>query len=235
MRRLLLVSNSTLHGQGYLDHCADEIRSFLGSGVKRVRFVPFALADLDGYTQKARERFARLGYELDGVQSFASAREALEGADAVFVGGGNTFRLLERMQASGVLDAIRARALEGLPYVGSSAGTNVACPTIQTTNDMPIVWPVTPRALGLVPFQVNAHYLDPQPGSTHMGETREERLRQYHEENERVVIGLREGAMLRVEGGEMELRGTTGARIFERGRAPLEVVPVAKLERYLSV
>lgn len=234
MRRLLLVSNSTLHGQGYLDHCADEIREFLGEGRKRVRFVPFALADVEGYTQKARERFAKLGHELDGVQSFANAREALEGADAVFVGGGNTFRLLERMQSSGVLDAIRARALEGLPYIGSSAGTNVACPTIQTTNDMPIVWPVTPRALSLVPFQVNAHYLDPQPGSTHMGETREERLRQYHEENERVVIGLREGAMLHVEGDAMELRGTTGARIFERGEAPREVVPVAKLQRYLS-
>jgi dipeptidase E len=228
MRRLLLISNSTMHGGGYLEHCAGDLRAFLGPR-KRVLFVPFALPDHDAYTAKAADAFARLGHELIGVHRADNALAAVGAADAVFVGGGNTFRLLDALQRTGLAAAIAARAAQGMPYVGSSAGTNVATPSIRTTNDMPIVQPMTLAALGLVPFQINPHYLDPDPDSRHMGETREERLRQFHEENATPVLGLREGCWLLVEGDRMELRGSTNARLFRRGAPPQEFAPPCDL------
>src|SRR5205085_2572735 len=146
----------------------------------------------------------------------------------------NTFRLLASLQAHDLVAAIRACVAGGMPYVGSSAGTNVACPTIRTTNDMPIVEPRTLDALALVPFQVNPHYLDADPRSTHMGETREQRLREFHEENDTPVLALREGAMVRVEGTRVTLLGTSGARLFRRGREPDELVPPAVLDFLLA-
>jgi dipeptidase E len=228
--RLLLVSSSVVHGSGYLDHCADEMRGFLGGGVSRVLFVPFALHDRDGYAAKARERFGAMGYAVDSLHEAADAAAAVAAAEAVFIGGGNTFRLLAELGRVGALEPIRRRVAAGMPYMGTSAGSNVACPTIRTTNDMPIVEPPSFAALGLVGFQINPHYLDPDPGSTHKGETREQRLREYHEENELPVVGLREGAMLRVEGAAVELRGTGGARVFRRGREPEERRPPARLD-----
>ena len=220
--RLLLVSNSTLHGQGYLDHCAAAMQAFLGKSVRRVLFVPYALADRDAYHRKAAERFQAMGYQLDSIHQASDPRAAAAAAEAFFVGGGNTFRLLAELRRQGLLPVIRAAVEAGRPYMGSSAGSNMACATIMTTNDMPIVDPGGFDALGLVPFQINPHYLDPQPGSTHMGETREERLRQYHEVNARAVVGLREGAWLRVEGGVVHLEGSTSARLFQRGKQPSE-------------
>ena len=227
--RLLLVSNSTLFGHGYLDHAAGAISACL-SGRARVLFVPWALKDQAGYAARARERFAALGFALDSIHDAPDPVRAVGLAEAFFVGGGNTFRLLKSLQDSGALDAIRRRVQAGVPYVGSSAGSNVAAPTIRTTNDMPIVQPATLDALGLVPFQINPHFLDPDPGSKHMGETREERLVQYLEENERPVVGLREGAWLQVEGGSVALGGTTGARIFRRGQEPVETKPGDRLD-----
>jgi dipeptidase E len=218
--RLLLISSSTVHGYGYLDHPEPEMRSFLGPR-KRVAFVPFALFDVDGYTAKVRERLARMGLEVSQVRKAAD----LDGADAVFVGGGNTFRLLKALYDLDVLNAIRDRVVKGLPYIGSSAGSNIAAPTIRTTNDMPIVEPPSFSALNLVPFQINPHYVDPDPSTTHMGETREERLMQYLEENDVPVIGLREGSMLRIEDGVTTLAGRKPARVFRRGTAPFEVEP----------
>jgi dipeptidase E len=150
----------------------------------------------------------------------------------VFVGGGNTFRLLDQLQRTGLAAAIAARCAAGMPYVGSSAGTNVATPSIRTTNDMPIVQPMSFAALALVPFQINPHYLDPDPGSRHMGETREERIRQFHEEWPTPVLGLREGAWVRVEGDRATLCGTTGARLFLRGAPPRELATGADLSAY---
>ncbi len=227
--RLLLISNSTLHGHGYLDHAAKVIPAFLGDRL-RILFVPWALKDHDGYAAKARERFAAMEIELDSIHTAHDPVQAIGLADAFFVGGGNTFRLLKALQDSGALDAIRRRVRSGVPYVGSSAGSNVAAPTIRTTNDMPIVQPASFDALGLVPFQINPHFLDPDPASRHMGETREERLVQYLEENELPVVGLREGAWLRVEHGTVTLEGTTGARIFRRGEAPVETSPGDRLD-----
>lgn len=218
--QLLLISSSNVHGYGYLDHAEPEIRSLLG-GRRRVAFVPFALKDRAGYTEKVRERLGRMGLDVVQVESEAD----LDRADAVFVGGGNTFRLLRELYARNLLDAIRRRVREGMPYIGSSAGTNVAAPTIRTTNDMPIVEPPSFDALALVPFQINPHYLDPDPSSTHKGETREERIREFLEENETPVVGLREGTMLLVDDGKVTLLGLTSARIFRRGRDPEEIPP----------
>src|SRR4029077_1426690 len=197
-RRLLLISNSTNHGEGYLDHVLREIDGFLGE-IRRLVFVPFALKDQEGYGAKARGRLAAIGVEVATLTADEAGRGLAAGAEAFFTGGGNTFRLLKTLQDSGLLPILRERALAGAPYLGSSAGTNIAAPTIRTTNDMPIVEPASFEALGLVPFQINPHYLDPDPGSTHMGETREQRIREFHEENAAPVVGLREGAWLRIE------------------------------------
>ena len=225
-RRLLLVSNSTLHGSGYLDHCAEAITSFLGPSVTRVLFVPYAIFDRDAYAAKARARFNAMGYGLDSVHDFPGGPvRAIEQAEALFIGGGNTFRLLDTLWREALVEPIRRRVKEGMPYIGSSAGSNVACPSIRTTNDMPIVQPPSFEALALVPFNINPHYLDPAPGSTHMGETREQRIREFHEENSPPVVGLREGAWLLVEGGRVVLQGVNGARLFRRGETPTELAP----------
>jgi dipeptidase E len=220
-RRLLLISNSTNHGEGYLDHVLQEIDGFLGT-VRRLVFVPFALQDRAGYGARVRERLAAIGVEVATLTADEAGRRLAGEAEAAFTGGGNTFRLLKTLQDSGLLPILRERALAGMPYLGSSAGTNIAAPTIRTTNDMPIVEPASFTALGLVPFQINPHYLDPDPNSTHMGETREQRLKEFHEENETPVAGLREGAWLRIEGDRATLGGIRGARIFRRGEAPEE-------------
>ena len=230
--RLLLVSSSTIHGHGYLDHVADALSTFLSS-VKTLTFVPYALADRDGYAAKVRDRFGKLGIELLSVHEAPDPRAAIRAAEAVFVGGGNTFRLLKWLQDEGLLGPIRDRVAEGMPYLGSSAGTNVAAPSIRTTNDMPIVPTANLLALGLVPYQINPHYLDPDPASTHKGETREERLLQYLEESPVPVVGLRESAYLRVENGVSRLLGERGARVFRRGTPPFEIEAGAEIESIL--
>ena len=232
-RRVLLISNSTLYGSGYLDHAAGEIRDFLGTGT-RVLFVPFALYDRDAYAATAQARFAAMGYSLESVHRAADARQAVDEAEAVFIGGGNTFRLLKALYDFDLLAAIRRRVAAGMPYIGSSAGSNVAGPTIKTTKDMPIVEPPSFNALGLVSFQISPHYLDPDPDSTHMGETQEERILQFLEENDTTVVGLREGALVRVEQGVTVLKGSSGARIFRKGHAPVEVQPGAQLDELIS-
>lgn len=227
-KRLLLISNSTLYGSGYLDHAETEIQNFLGD-LKRVLFVPYALFDRDKYAATAHARFQKMGYELTSVHTAEDPIAAVNETDAIFIGGGNTFRLLKTLYDVELIEPIRNRVLNGMPYIGSSAGSNIAAPTIKTTNDMPIVQPPSFNALALVSFQINPHYLDPDPSSKHMGETREERIMQFLEENDTTVVGLREGAMLRVENGETVLRGSTGARIFRRGREPLEISPGARV------
>jgi dipeptidase E len=227
-RRLVLISTSTVFGTRYLEHAFAELRDALG-GVSSVLFIPHALQDRGGYAAKARAAFEEMGYGLDSLHEAFDPRRAIERAEAIFCGGGNTFRLLSALQEMGVLPLIRRRVAEGLVYSGASAGSNLACPTIRTTNDMPIVQPLSFDALDLVSFQINPHYVDPVPGSMHMGETREARLREFHEENEAPVVGLREGAILRVAGESVLLKGVAGARIFRRGQDPVEVAPVAEI------
>lgn len=231
--RLLLLSNSTNHGAGYLEHAKAEIRGFF-AGARRLGFVPFALQDQAAYFGKAAEELGREGFEVSRVTADAAGARLVRELEGVFVGGGNTFRLLLLLRQSGVLEALRARVLVGMPYMGASAGTNVASPTIRTTNDMPIVEPGSFDALGLVPFQVNPHYVDADPGSTHMGETREDRLREYLEENATPVLGLREGAWLRREGAALRLGGSRGARLFRRAVPPEELAPGADVSYLLG-
>jgi dipeptidase E len=231
IKRVLLISNSTLYGSGYLDHAAAEICNFLGQ-VKRVLFVPYALYDRDTYTEQARTRFQKLGYDLTSVHHAADAIRAVDETEAIFIGGGNTFRLLKALYDAELLEPIRRRAAGGMPYVGSSAGSNVAGPTIKTTKDMPIVQPPSFDALKLVPFQISPHFLDPDPNTRHMGETQEERILQFLEENDTPVAGLREGAIVRVEDGCTTLKGSTGARIFRKGLQPIEKKPGDKLDEY---
>jgi dipeptidase E len=220
---LLLLSNSSLHGRAYLDHAMAAIEAFL-AGRRRVHFLPFALADQDGYTRKVAGTLAPLGVEVVGLHGEADPARSVAGAEVVFVGGGNTFRLLRAVRRLGLIEPVRRGVQSGdLSYMGSSAGTNHACPTIRTTNDMPIVEPDAFDAFGLVPFQINPHYQDPDPASTHMGETREERIRQFLEENDVPVLGMREGCWLRRRDDELVLRGTTGARLFLRGAEPREL------------
>jgi dipeptidase E len=232
-RRLLLISNSTLFGSGYLDHAENEIRDFLG-GLRRVLFVPYAQYDRDAYAAMARQRLKSMGYELDSVHEAPDPRRAVETSEAVFIGGGNTFRLLKGLYDSDLLATLRRSVASGAPYIGSSAGSIVAGPTIKTTKDMPIVQPPSFDALALVEFQISPHYLDPDPNSTHMGETQEERINQFLEENHAPVVGLREGTMLRVEQGAIMLKGVATARIFRRDYHPIEIQPESNLFKLFS-
>src|SRR5215510_11912141 len=223
-KNLLLISSSNVYGHGYLDHAEPEIRDFLGS-VRQVAFIPFALRDCEAYSARARARLHRMGFVMESGHSGPSPKRLIEKAEAIFIGGGNTFRLLKALYDYDLLETIRGRVEEGVPYIGSSAGSIVACPTLKTTKDMPVVQPPSFDALHLVNFQISPHYLDPDPNSTHMGETQEERIIQYLEENDRPVVGLREGTMLRVHQGSIVLRGDSSARIFRRGHRPAEVPP----------
>lgn len=232
-RRLLLISSSTIHGRGYLDHVEAEIREFLGNA-RRLVFVPFALYDRQAYATRARERLQSMGCSVTSLHEVSNPRRALEQAEAIFVGGGNTFRLLKSLYDCDLLTLIRGAVEAGTPYIGSSAGSIVAGPSLRTTKDMPIVQPPSFNALGLVDFQISPHYLDPDPSSTHMGETQEERILQFLEENDAPVVGLREGGVLRVENGSVTLKGVAGARIFRRGQLPVETTPVAGLDEYLG-
>jgi dipeptidase E len=232
-RRILLLSTSTLFGGGYLDYAEAEIRDFL-KGVGQVLFVPFALRNQEAYAERTHERLDRMGYGLESLHQASDARRAVEKAEAIFIGGGNTFRLLKTLYDLDLLNSIRERVTAGMPYLASSAGSNVAGPTIGTTNDMPIVQPPSFDALGLVSFQINPHYVDPDPDSQHMGETREERIVQFLEENPRPVIGLREGAMIRVEGDSIILKGTSGARLFRSGQSAMALSPGTSLGALLD-
>jgi dipeptidase E len=207
---------------------AEQMRSFFGP-VDRLLFIPYALQDHDRYVQVLTEKGLHAGYPLDPIHRHADPRQAVSEAPAIFVGGGNTFRLLADLYRHGLVDLLRARVRAGVPYLGISAGTNVACPTIKTTNDMPITQPPSLDALGLVPFQVNPHYFTGQTYvkrddgfHEHFGETRDDRICEFHEMNDTPVIGLWEGGILRVEDGRVELIGAP-ARVFRKGAEPVEV------------
>ena len=232
-RQLVLASTSKVHDTGYLDHLEPYLER-LFAGVDRLLFVPWALHDLDDYAVNVRQRFAALGVGVDAVHRTADPAAAVEEAAAMFIGGGNTFRLLDRLQRAGLIEPIRRRVAAGMPYLGASAGSNVAGPTIKTTNDMPIVRPASFAALGLVDFQINPHYVDPDPNSTHMGETRDTRLKEFHEENETPVVALREGALLEIASERITLAGEPGGKLFRRGVEPLPLTAGDRLDRLLA-
>ena len=222
--RLLLLSNSTTD-QGYLVHAADWLRDFLGDEVQRVLFVPFAAVtfSFEDYATKVRGAFEPLGYAVDSIHEAPDPARAVREAQAIALGGGNTFRLLTRLYRLGLLDLIRKRVRDGLPYVGWSAGANLACPSIRTTNDMPIIQPPSFDALDLIPFQINPHYTDAHPPG-HKGETRADRLREFIELNQDIpVLAMPEGTALRVEDEHLERLGLHALRLFSYGAAIQEL------------
>lgn len=222
--RLLLISNSTNAGEPYLKYPIGEIGRFLGE-VREVVFVPYAAVTFsyDDYERKVQDRFDEIGVRVRSVHRYEDPAAEVRHAQAVVVGGGNTFALLRKMQEYDLVEAIRRRIAAGVPYIGWSAGSNVACPTIGTTNDMPIVEPQSFRATGAVHFQINPHYTDAHPEG-HAGETREVRITEYVTANPEVtVVGLREGCILRLEGNDLQLIGPRPMRIFRHGEPTREV------------
>ncbi|MBR4844531.1 MAG: dipeptidase PepE [Alistipes sp.] len=223
---LLLISNSTNAGEEYLKYPIAEIAKTL-KGVSEVVFIPYAAVtySYDEYEAKVQARFNEIGIKVKSIHHALNKRNFLRNAEAIVIGGGNTFALLKRMQEEDLLDMIHRRVKAGVPYIGWSAGSNVTCPTICTTNDMPIVQPESFRAIGLVSFQINPHYLDANPAG-HAGETREQRIMEYLEANRsRYVVGLREGCMLRIDDNGIELIGSRPMRIFKKGIETYEVQP----------
>jgi len=230
--KLLIVSTSTVHGKPYLSYITKTVSEFF-EGCKNIAFVPYARPSgisHDTYTAKAKEVFEALGFQLKGVHEWEHPKDAAQWADGFFTGGGNTFVLTNMLYQTGLMEEIREAVKAGKPYMGTSAGSNITGLSINTTNDMPIVYPPSFEALGLVPFNINPHYLDPDPNSKHMGETRETRINEFHAFNQQAVVGLREGSSLRIEGNKIELLGELPARIFQKDQKPLEVEPGESLE-----
>lgn len=224
MKRILLASTSTVYGGTYLSYLQDELIDFF-TGIDEILFVPYARPSgitHDEYTQIAQQFFNRVGKRIVGLHTFADPKKAIRQAKAIFTGGGNTFVLVNQLYGLEVMDVLRETVENGTLYMGTSAGSNIAGQTMQTTNDMPIVYPPSFKTLGLVPFNINPHYLDPDPQSKHKGETRETRIKEFHVFNDTPVIGLREGSWLRVEDEKVSLKGDLTARIFLKGQEPYE-------------
>ena len=231
MKNIIIASTSTLHGGEYLDYLLPELQSFF-SNVKELLFIPYARPSgisHDDYTKKVNEAFTKINISVKGIHEFENPIEAVENAQGIFTGGGNTFLLVSQLYKNNVIDTLEKVVKNGTPYLGTSAGSNICGLTMSTTNDMPIVYPPSFRTLGFVSFNINPHYLDPIEGSTHMGETRETRINEFHHFNPQPVVGLREGSWLEVKGDSVKLKGTLTARIFKRNETPFEVTPETEL------
>ena len=223
--RLLLISNSTNAGEAYLDYPKYQIRDFLGEQPVESVFIPYAgvTISFNDYEARVKERFEEVGHHITSIHQFPDPVKAILEAGAIVVGGGNTFQLIKMIQDNGLINPVREKVLSGTPYVGWSAGSNVTCPTIRTTNDMPILEPESFNAFNLVPFQINPHYTDKNPPG-HAGETREDRIMEYLAANQGdTVLGLREGCMFRVEGKSMSLIGKNPVRLFRYNETPKEL------------
>ncbi|MDP5000323.1 MAG: dipeptidase PepE, partial [Flavobacterium sp.] len=222
MKNIIIASTSTLHGGEYLDYLLPELQQFF-SNVNELLFIPYARPSgisHEDYTQKVSEAFAKINISVKGIHEFENPTEAIENAEGIFTGGGNTFLLVSQLYKNNVIDALEKVVKNGTPYLGTSAGSNICGLTMNTTNDMPIVYPPSFSTLGFVSFNINPHYLDPIEGSTHMGETRETRINEFHHFNPQPVVGLREGSWLAVKGDSVKLKGTLTARIFKRNEKP---------------
>lgn len=229
--RLLLISNSTNAGEEYLKYPVPEIKKFLGEKKINCAFIPYAgvTISFDDYTRRVRQRFEEAGHRIISVHESDNPANLIADSDAIVVGGGNTWNLLKLTQDNGLVEVVKNEVHKGKPYIGWSAGSNMACPTIRTTNDMPIIQPRDFNAFNFVPFQINPHYLDANPEG-HAGETREARIEEFIEINRDVyVLGLREGTMLRIEYNQVELIGQKKARLFHYGEAPGELSPGDKM------
>ncbi|MDD7886659.1 dipeptidase PepE [Flavivirga sp. 57AJ16] len=231
MKNIIIASTSTVHGSGYLDYILDDLAVFF-NGVKDILFIPYARPggiSHDEYTKIVRTAFSKIDINAKGIHTYKNPMDAIKKAEAIFTGGGNTFVLTNQLYKHGLITTLQTVVKNGTPYLGTSAGSNICGLTIKTTNDMPIVYPPNFNALALVPFNINPHYLDPDKGSKHMGETRETRIKEFHNFNTQPVIGLREGSWLYVKGNSIILKGDLTARVFECNKTPYEVPPGTEL------
>jgi len=225
MKNLIIASTSTVHGSGYLEYLLDKLALFF-KDANTIVFIPYARPSgisHEDYTMKAREAFKKIDKNVMGIHEFENPIEAIQNAEAIFTGGGNTFVLLYQLYKNNLLEPLKKSVLKGTPYLGTSAGSNICGLTIHTTNDMPIVYPPSFKALSFMPFNINPHYLDPIPNNKHMGETRETRIKEFHAYHTQPVIGLREGSWLQVTETSIKLKGPLTARVFEYNKTPYEI------------
>jgi len=232
MKNIIVASTSTIHNGTFLSYLMDEIAE-LFSETKEIIFIPYARPgglSHDDYTKIAAKAFSEINKKIIGIHTFEDPIDAINKAKGVFVGGGNTFVLVTQLYKNNVMQALREAIFNGLPYLGTSAGSNICGTSINNTNDMPIVYPPSFKALGVIPFNINPHYLDPDPNSKHMGETRETRIKEFHTQNTIPVVGIREGSWLQVKGKAIVLKGFHSARIFEQGKEPYELNSESSLD-----
>ncbi|MHB0756304.1 dipeptidase PepE [Polaribacter sp. M15] len=231
MKKMIIASTSTVHGSGYLDYLLPNLEIFF-KNTKTVLFIPYARPSgisYDDYTHKVKEAFATINITVKGIHQFDNPKKAVQSAEAIFTGGGNTFELVNQLYKNNILATLKEAIENGTRYLGTSAGSNICGVSMMNTNDMPIVYPPSFTTLGCIPFNINAHYLDPIKGSKHMGETRETRIKEFHVFNETPVLGLREGSWLEVLGDEIYLRGKLTARLFQKDKSAIEL-EVGKLK-----
>lgn len=225
MKRLIIASTSTVHGSSYLEYILPELTTHF-SGVSKIIFIPYARPSgisYEAYTNLARKAFQKINIEVKGLHEYENPKEALANAKGIFTGGGNTFELVNQLYKQEIISCLKNVLEKGVPYLGTSAGSNICGITMKNTNDMPIVYPPSFDTLGVIPFNINAHYLDPNPTSTHMGETRETRIKEFHVFNNTDVLGLREGSWLEVKGNVIKLLGSSPARLFQKNKIPVEI------------
>lgn len=231
-RNMIIASTSTVFGGKYLDYLETEMKE-LFQNTDTVFFIPYARPggiSYDAYTAKAADAFEKIGKKLIGIHTLKDPIDAVTEAGGIFTGGGNTFVLVKTLYEHKLIEHLRKAIFNGLPYMGSSAGSNICGVSMRNTNDMPIVYPPSFKTLGVIPFNINPHYLDPDPSSEHMGETRETRIQEFHSQNSIPVVGLREGSRIRVKEGRFILKGSLSARIFEKDKKPYEVEPGTNLK-----
>ncbi|AUC22643.1 dipeptidase E [Polaribacter sejongensis] len=225
MKKMIIASTSTVHGSSYLEYLLPTLKTHF-NGVKQLLFIPYARPSgisYDDYTTTAKNAFSTINIDVKGIHEFENAKEAIQDSEGIFTGGGNTFELVNQLYKNDVLSTLKQVLDNGTPYLGTSAGSNICGLNMKNTNDMPIVYPPSFTTLGCIPFNINAHYLDPIEGSTHMGETRETRIKEFHVFNEAAVLGLREGSWLEVVDEAVFLRGKLTARLFEQNKQPIEL------------
>ncbi|MFO7720365.1 MAG: dipeptidase PepE [Gillisia sp.] len=225
MKKILLASTSTLFGQEFLEYLLPEIIELFKNS-KEIIFIPYARPggiSNEDYTGNVKNAFKKMPFKVRGIHEFNDPKKAIMEAEGIFTGGGNTFLLVDKLYRTGIMELLKDRIREGAPYLGTSAGTNIGGLTMQTTNDMPIVYPPAFKTLGIVPFNINPHYLDPDDNSTHKGETRETRIKEFHSINSQPVVGLREGSWLEISGENITLKGSLSARIFRVNQVPVEI------------
>jgi len=225
MKKMIIASTSTLHGGNYLDYLLPTLeRHFIDCN--EILFIPYARPggiSHEAYTEAVRLAFANISKTVKGLHEFEDPAQAIEDAEGIFTGGGNTFLLVTQLYQNRVMAVLTATLQSGTPYLGTSAGSNITGISMQTTNDMPIMYPPSFKTLGLIPFNLNPHYLDPDPQSKHMGETRETRIKEFHAFNTIPVLGLREGSWLEVDGETILLKGTLTAPLFRHDEIPTEL------------